>query len=175
MKKFAFLLIGVVVGGIMIHLIYQFSGFTDGSPVQPKGPKMINAVRAKGFIDKYHRFLSPKLKTRTENGREVIESIIIRQSIIDHFSNLVGIENTNNPRHQVQKAGLCLTLGKNENGATLIVTALVCDVGTNCDQIADTRHLLPPNGSNTEYIYDHLDLCPSTCPKKSAGDIELPY
>lgn len=173
MKSILILFIGLVVGGSVVHLYYQSSIFSGGPTQIYDAPSPISADTANAYFKKYHENVRTKLKTKTEDGIVDIKTFVIRQSIIEHFAELVQRDSSNNSN--LQQAGLALTLGENGNGSTLIVTALVCNKDANREDIRGTRHLLPRDNSDTRYIYDHLDLCPSTCPANSPSFSESDY
>lgn len=169
MNSLLFLFTGIIVGGVAMHLYYKYSSFIGGHSEVFTEPTQINAVTANRFFKKYHRPFSVKLQTETDNGIEDIKTFIIRQSIIEHFASLILRENADRSKSPIKQVGLALTLGQNSNGNTLLVTALVCSAEGNRDDIKSSWHLLPRNETDINYIYDHLDLCPSTCPKNSVA------
>lgn len=167
MRNVVFLVVGLIVGGVVVNYYYQYSSFPGDDHGNFDEPISINAETANDFFKNYHSPFSVRLKTRTGGEIADIKTFIIRQSIIEHFEDLIRQENANKPSPAIQQAGLALTLGQNNNGSTLIVTALVCGEREDRDSIKNSRHLLPHDISETGYIYDHIDLCPHNCPENS--------
>lgn len=166
MKNFLFLIVGLFLGGAIVYFYDQYSGFPGDENDFVNEPTLINAETANTYFQQYHKIFSRKLRTKTENGTETIKTVIIRQHIIEHFKELVEREPDS---ETIEPAGLALTFGRNSKGATLLVTALVCEAGTAPNDIRNTRQLLPRDATDTNYIYDHLDLCPTSCPKNTVS------
>ncbi|NEN23651.1 hypothetical protein G3O08_09065 [Cryomorpha ignava] len=157
--KSAFFVIGLFVGIVLTKLVFCNPVFFSGGTTNAtdRHVEQIELEEAVRMIKTYHQMaFFKKLKVRTrDNGTQNIQTFLIQDTIFDNLKELAE-------SRREEFKGIALNLGVNDNGSTLVVSALV-------QGSTDTKykHLIPdsevPPAQRNLFFYDHLDVCPSMC------------